>query len=146
MLVALSPWQPPAVPAERFEPHVMQQCTEASVRRSLAAVHEPPKPKPKAIPMVLPGDEIKPPTIRRGPAPEALIALGATMLVAGSAMRFPAPIYMEVTPEADPWREPAARAAYTSYTHPPRQLALGTVGTVFQAVGAGLLRRGIQSR
>jgi hypothetical protein len=136
-LMMLSPWDAPVLPAERTGSHVMQQCTEDDAR-SRANISQMPAPiAPRH-------DEIRPPKVRRGVPPEALVALGATLFVAGTSMRVPAPVYMEIRPDTDPWREPAARAAYTTYTHSDPQIALGAVGTVFQAVGAGLLRRGIQ--
>jgi hypothetical protein len=138
-LLALSPWDAPAMPPGRFEPHVVQRCTEDDARASkIASSHA-------SVPVPVPprGDEVRPPKVRRGAPPEASIAAGVTMIAVGTALRFPAPVYMEIRPDADPWREPTARAGYTSYTHSSRQIGLGAAGTVFQAIGVGLLRRGV---
>jgi hypothetical protein len=145
-LMMLSPWDAPVLPAERTGSHVMQQCTEddARSRANMANMANMANQSQLPAPIAPRHDEIRPPKIRRGVPPEALVALGATLFVAGTSMRLPAPVYMEIRPDTDPWREPAARAAYTTYTHSDPQIALGAVGTVFQAVGAGLLRRGIQ--
>jgi hypothetical protein len=142
MVLMASPWQAPPTPPEPFEPRVLQMCRDDGAS-SPALATTPATMPPRTTPH---GETVRPPTIRRGVSPMALVLGGAAVFATGTGLRLPSAIYMEVTPDADPWREPAARAAYTSYTHETRELALGTVGTIFQAVGVGLIRRGLQGR
>lgn len=141
-LLALTPWQPPTLPSERFEPRALQQCTEQTASRPRTRAGQ----RAVLAPPAARGDEIRPPKVRRGPPPVAMIAAGATLLVAGAALRFPAPMYIEMTPGTNPWSQPGARAAITSYTHSTPQIALGAAGTIVQALGASLLRHGIRAR
>jgi hypothetical protein len=80
----------------------------------------------------------------RLPNPDAYIATAAITLALGTAMKVPAPLYWEVDPQADPFSGGSTlRAGVNTSVQGGRTVALGGVGTVLQAIGVGLLRRGI---
>lgn len=137
-VVALSPWKAPGFDPANVERHKMQQCFEDDERHGREAAET--AVAPSRAPAT---DAVRPAQIRRGPPPAAFIAAGATLLAAGTAMRVPSPMFLELQPPGDPSGR-TITAGYTSYTHTPRQVALGAVGTVLQAIGAGALQHGLQ--
>lgn len=77
------------------------------------------------------------------------MAGGLGLFVLGTAMKVPAPAYMEIDPKADPFSGGSTAKVGYSRSYPGQNeqtVVLGTVGTVIQAVGAGLLSRGVERR
>lgn len=73
---------------------------------------------------------------------------GIALILAGKAMRIPAPMFLEVDPnEVDPnTGAPRVRAGMTSATHSPTELGLGVGGSLVEAIGATLFQLGSQLR
>lgn len=137
-VVALSAWAIPQVEVEPPQP--MQVCREGDAPEVETYGADPERTswerKREDVKAAVPKSRL--------PNANAYIATGAVALAVGTAMKVPAPLYWEVDPQADPFSGASTlRAGMNSSIQGPGTVALGTLGTVFQAVGVGLLRRGV---
>jgi hypothetical protein len=138
-----SPWAVPALP-DPGEPHVMQICRDDEPL--LAHRREGPPPESPSTPARTGEDQAAAIPKSRHANATALIAGGAVLLGAGTALRVPAPAYWEIDTKADPSVGDPTVKMGMSTGNPgatPGNVALGTVGAILQAAGVGMLRRGI---